>query len=200
MHEFGCVQQVWTAFSNKVAQEHLAASTEMPMVRFAYCKQLSHKTVSAFSLGTVLEAQEGLCWSSLDCKPCCSSQKMPTHRNYNWQWYQNRSTCSCMWVCLLDFYRKNGSDYPKPSSELGCQQCPLDYLLSSQESQIDSSCKIYPRYLSKWPQDWSENQGHAILSSTCKIAVSQPKAISELLGTFIRLRAKSVKWLLKQSG
>ena len=45
--------------------------------------------------------------------------------------------------------QKNGSDYPKPSSELGCQKCPLDYdynyLLSSQEFQIDSSCKIYPR-------------------------------------------------------
>ena len=51
-------------------------STEMPMVRFAYSKQLSHKTVSAVSFGTVLEAQEGLCWSGLDCKPCSSSQKM----------------------------------------------------------------------------------------------------------------------------
>jgi hypothetical protein len=45
-----------------------------------------------------------------------------------------------MWVFLLGLLQKNGSDYPKPSSELGCQQCRLDYdnnyLLSSQEFQL----------------------------------------------------------------
>ena len=98
-----------------------------------------------------------------------------------------------MWVCLLDFYRKNGSDYPKPSSELGCQQCPLDYdynyILSSQESQIDSSCKIYPRYLSKWPQDWSENQGHAILSAPAKLlSWNQKPSLSQHVYSFASLQ------------
>ena len=42
--------------------------------------------------------------------------------------------------------------------------------------------------------------GHTIPPSTCKKVVSQPKVVSELLDTLIRLRAENVKRLLKESG
>ena len=41
VHGCGCAQELWSGFSKKVPQEHLAASTVMPVVRFTCCEHLS---------------------------------------------------------------------------------------------------------------------------------------------------------------
>ena len=41
VHWFGCVQGLWSGFSKKVPQEHLATSNVMPVVRFTCCEHLS---------------------------------------------------------------------------------------------------------------------------------------------------------------
>ena len=41
VHWFGCAQILWSGFSKKVPQEHLAASTLMPVVQFTCCERLS---------------------------------------------------------------------------------------------------------------------------------------------------------------
>ena len=74
--------------------------------------------------GAVPEAQAGLYWSCLDCRPCCSSNaELLTHQNYNsysWQCYLNRPTCS-MWAYFPRIFTETmvrTSDHPMPSSRL----------------------------------------------------------------------------------
>ena len=41
VHWFGCAQGLWSGFSKKLPQEHLAASAVMPVVRFTSCERVS---------------------------------------------------------------------------------------------------------------------------------------------------------------
>ena len=103
-----------------------------------------------------------------------------------------------------DFYRDNGLDHLMPSSQLQWLKIHgfrinFTFILGKESrwiphiSSTRTSC-----------QKWQECilvrfAGHAIASSTCKIAVSQTNVVVKSARTLIRLHAGIVKRLVKES-